>query len=65
MFWPLSFQNLAQVLFSQPGLDRLNCHVRRAIAPFHRLIVYPAVIRKVQSAWAQRYGEESDGESLG
>jgi Protein of unknown function (DUF2867) len=27
-----------------------------AIAPFRRLVVYPAVIRKVQSAWADRYG---------
>ena len=27
----------------------------RAIAPFRRLVVYPAVIRKVQSAWAERY----------
>ena len=27
-----------------------------AIAPFRRLVVYPAVIRKVQSAWVQRYG---------
>jgi hypothetical protein len=30
-----------------------------AIAPFRRLIVYPAVIRKVQSAWAKRYSGES------
>ena len=29
-----------------------------AIAPFRRLVVYPAVIRKVQSAWVQRYGGE-------
>jgi hypothetical protein len=27
-----------------------------AIAPFRRLIVYPALIRKMQSAWAERYG---------
>ena len=27
-----------------------------AIAPFRRLLVYPTVIRKVQSAWAKRYG---------
>jgi Protein of unknown function (DUF2867) len=27
-----------------------------AIAPFRRLVVYPAVIRKVQSVWVQRYG---------
>ena len=34
-----------------------------AIAPFRRLVVYPAVARKVQRAWAERYGGESDGES--
>ena len=27
-----------------------------AIAPFRRLVVYPAVIRKVQKAWSERYG---------
>jgi hypothetical protein len=27
-----------------------------AIAPFRRLVVYPAVIRTVQSAWVKRYG---------
>jgi len=27
-----------------------------AIAPFRRLVVYPAVIRKVQSVWVRRYG---------
>ena len=29
------------------------------IAPFRRLVVYPAIIRKMQSAWAARYGGES------
>lgn len=33
-----------------------------AITPFRRLIVYPAIIRKVQSAWAERYGGESSDE---
>ena len=28
----------------------------RAIAPFRRLVVYPATIRKAESAWAERYG---------
>jgi len=28
----------------------------KAIAPFRRLVVYPAVIRKMQRAWAERYG---------
>src|SRR5262245_21184931 len=34
-----------------------------AIALFRRLAVYPAVIRKVQKAWAERYGEEGRAES--
>ncbi len=29
------------------------------IAPFRRLVVYPAIIRKMQSAWAERYGGEN------
>jgi hypothetical protein len=29
------------------------------IAPFRRLVVYPALIRNMQSAWAERYGRES------
>ena len=34
-----------------------------AIAPFRRLVVYPAIIRKMQSAWAERYGGEGVVES--
>ena len=34
-----------------------------AIAPFRRLVVYPAVIRKVQRAWIERYGGERGAES--
>jgi len=34
-----------------------------AIAPFRRLIVYPAIIRKAQSAWTERYGGETGVES--
>ena len=30
-----------------------------AIAPFRRVVVYPAVVRKMQRAWAERYGGES------
>ena len=29
-----------------------------AITPFRRLVVYPAIIRQMQRAWAQRYGTE-------
>jgi hypothetical protein len=41
------------------GLTRLYM---AAIAPFRRLLVYPAVIRKVQHAWAERYDGEGNGE---
>jgi len=34
-----------------------------AIAPFRRLVVYPAIIRTMQKAWAARYGGESGVES--
>jgi hypothetical protein len=34
-----------------------------AIAPFRRLVVYPAVMRKIQRAWAERYGGESGVDS--
>ena len=42
------------------GLTRLYMG---AIAPFRRRIVYPAVIRNVQRAWAERYGGERGVES--
>jgi hypothetical protein len=35
----------------------------RAITPFRRLVVYPAIIRQVQRAWVERYGGESRDES--
>src|SRR5216683_7758223 len=31
--------------------------------PFRRLVVYPAIIRQMQSAWVERYGGKSDVES--
>jgi len=34
-----------------------------AIAPFRRLVVYPAIIRTMQKVWAARYGGESSVES--
>ena len=45
-------------VFVQP-VHRFTGLYMRAIAPFRRLVVYPAVIRKMQSAWAERYGGES------
>ena len=45
-------------IYAQP-VHRFTRLYMRAIAPFRRLVVYPAIIRKVQSAWAERYGEES------
>ena len=49
-------------VFVQP-VHRFTRLYMRAIAPVRRLVVYPAVIRKMQSAWAERYGGESDVES--
>ena len=45
-------------VFVQP-VHRFTRLYMGAIAPFRRLVVYPAVLRTVQSAWAQRYGGES------
>jgi hypothetical protein len=45
-------------VFVQP-VHRLTRLYMWAIAPFRRLIVYPALIRQLQSAWADRYGGES------
>ncbi len=49
-------------VFVQP-VHRFTRLYMGAIAPFRRLVVYPAVIRKMQSAWAERYGRESGVES--
>jgi Protein of unknown function (DUF2867) len=42
-------------IFVQP-VHRFTRLYMGAIAPFRRLVVYPAIIRKVQGAWAERYG---------
>jgi len=44
-------------VFVQP-VHRFTRLYMAAIAPFRRLVVYPAIIRKVQRAWAERYGGE-------
>jgi Protein of unknown function (DUF2867) len=44
-------------VFVQP-VHRFTKLYMAAIAPFRRLVVYPAIIRKVQRAWAERYGGE-------
>ena len=49
-------------IYAQP-VHRFTRLYMRAIAPFRRLVVYPAIIRKVQRAWAERYGGESGVES--
>ena len=49
-------------IYVQP-VHRFTRLYLRAIAPFRRLIVYPAIIRKVQSAWAERYGGDRGDES--
>ena len=45
-------------VFVQP-VHRFTRLYMGAIAPFRRLVVYPAVIRKMQSAWADRFGRAS------
>jgi len=47
-------------VFVQP-VHRFTRLYMKAIAPFRRLVVYPAVIRRMKSTWAKRYGEESGG----
>lgn len=49
-------------VFVQP-VHRFTGLYMAAIAPFRRLLVYPAVIRKMQSTWAERYGGEGGAES--
>jgi hypothetical protein len=49
-------------VFVQP-VHRFTRVCMGAIAPFRRLVVYPAIIRSMQSAWAERYGGESGVES--
>jgi hypothetical protein len=44
-------------VFVQP-VHRFTRLYMGVIAPFRRLVVYPAIIRKVQRAWAERYGGE-------
>src|SRR5712664_3318278 len=50
-------------IYVQPvhGFTRLYM---TAIAPFRRLVVYPAIIRQMQSAWVERYGGKIGDESL-
>ena len=43
-------------IYVQP-VHRFTGLYMKAIAPFRRLVVYPAIIRKTQRAWAERYGE--------
>ena len=45
-------------IYAQP-VHRFTRLYIRAIAPFRRLVVYPAIIRKVQSLWADRNGISS------
>jgi len=49
-------------VFVQP-VHRFTRLYMGAIAPFRRLVVYPALIRTIQRAWAERYGGESHVES--
>ncbi len=49
-------------VFVQP-VHRFTRLYMTAIAPFRRLVVYPAVIQKMQNAWVERYGVENGDES--
>src|SRR5207237_7426696 len=49
-------------IYVQPA-HRFTRLYMRAIAPFRRLVVYPAIIRKVQRPWAERYGGDRGDES--
>ncbi len=49
-------------VYVQP-VHRFTRLYMKAIAPFRRLVVYPAIIQQVQRAWAERYGGESGDES--
>jgi Protein of unknown function (DUF2867) len=44
-------------IYVQP-VSRFTVLYMTAIAPFRRFLVYPAIIRQVQRAWAERYGGE-------
>ena len=45
-------------IYVQP-VHRFTQLYMRAIAPFRHLVVYPAIIRKMQRAWAERYACDS------
>ncbi len=59
---PTSGGYLAYLAIYVQPVHRFTRLYMRAIAPFRRLVVYPAIIRKAQSAWAERYGGESGDE---
>ena len=42
-------------VFVRP-VNRFTGLYMAAIAPFRRLVVYPAIVRRMQRAWAARYG---------
>ena len=48
-------------VFVQP-VHRFTRLYMTAIAPFRRLVVYPAIIQKVRSTWVERYARESGDE---
>ena len=49
-------------VFVQP-VHRFSKLYMGAIAPFRRMVVYPAVFRQMQRAWADRYGGTGRGKS--
>jgi hypothetical protein len=60
---PMPGGYLAYLAIYVKPVHRFTGLYMRAIAPFRRLVVYPALVRNVQRAWAERHGGESGDES--
>jgi hypothetical protein len=54
-----SYGYLAYLAIYVQPVHRFTRLYMKAIAPFRRLVVYPAILRKVESAWAEQHGAES------
>ena len=53
---PVEGGYLAYMAVHVKPVSRFTGLYMKAIAPFRRFLVYPALIRKVQRSWAERYG---------
>ena len=57
--WPTTDGYVAYWAIYVRPVHRVTGLYMRVIAPFRRLVVYPAIIRKVERAWTERYGAEN------